>query len=652
MFNTMTPGVKVRLRRGLVRTLACGILAAGLGGCLDLSQHSQADNARQGELSATADADELKRYLTHRFTQVQPVSIYDGGDPTTEAMVDAADDSAPSSASEPFSTSNNQVAGVDEGDIWKYDGTHFFVLQKTPSAQLRVVNNQQATLARLDLNHMHPHEMYLSEDAVVVLGNQGWQGGQADIQVFNISDASTPTPRLDIKVDGYVLRSRRIGHELIIVSRYTPELEGIIHYPSNQQQIEHNQHVISELSLAALLPNIRINDRQQPLVRADDCLLATTPAPSRGSPTLSMITRIDINSGEFSSRCIAAEVEGIYMSEHNLYLFSGHYGEISEPTQANVTGWYSNQGNTLLHKFALPTFNYQGSTTVPGRLGSPNPRLKMGELHDGSLAVVTSEGQWGDEHHRLTVLGNQDDEFSQLATLPNDDQPAAIGKPGERIYSVRFMQDRAYIVTFQEVDPLYVIDLSKPSEPVIAGELEIPGFSDYLHPIGDDLLLGIGKDAIMGDSGTTWFQGVKVSLFNVADIHNPSALGSIIIGKRGSNTALSHEPHAFSGIQQDGQYRFAFPISVHDGDAGGTYWRDPESQYYNWTQSGLYMFEIEDNQLSQRGAMITERHDGTQRWQNWNQRRGLIQGDDVYHLSGGDLYHADWNDPQQLSDKF
>ena len=701
-----TPISQSKYKRGLMGTFTCGVLAISLGGCLDLYGDSKSDNSAKIELTPAANAAEFKNYLTARFTQLPIEREYSDGEiGVTEAMADTAavSESAPVSAGDAFSATNNQVAGVDEGDIWKYDGTHFYVLQKavwdyqygdcyqqevdmpvaatnlagdtldimpcysTPilktPAQLRVVKNTQETLASVEFEQMSPSELYLSEDAIVVLGNkssyqnswnnyQNWQDGQTDIQVLDVSDVTAPISRLDIKVDGYVVQSRRIEDELFIITRYTPNLPEMIYYPSTSNQIEQNKQILSELSLDELIPSISINDQSQPLVSVDNCLLADTPTQQWGYPTLSTITRIDINTGEFSSRCMAGEVAGIYMSEENLYLFNTSYWDYSEETDDGLATWNWSQGNTHLHKFALQSFNYQGSAIVQGRLGWDNPRFRLGELHDGSLAVVTTDGQWRAEDHHLTVLSTQDGELKTLATLPNSEQPAAIGKPGEHIYSVRFMQNRAYIVTFQKVDPLYVIDLTNPAHPSIAGELEIPGFSDYLHPIGDDLLLGIGKDAIMGDSGTTWYQGVKVSLFNVSDIQNPSELGNILIGKRGSNTALSYEPHAFSGIQQDGQYRFAFPVSEHNGEASGNYWRDPESQHYNWTQSGLYLFEIEDNQLSQSGAMITERNDDTQEWQNWNQRRGLIQGDDVYHLSGGDLYHATWNDPQQLSNKF
>ncbi len=702
--------VKKRYRPyiGLFMTAA---ISTGLAGCLDLYGNSDQNKQAQVDLKPASTNSEFKAFITSRFTQLPVEQEYkDTDDAILESSVDQSavqSDAVSSStgASEDFSNTNTQVNGVDEGDVWKYDGQHFFVLQKaswnyhygecqtdtisassaassnnatsepmdfmpcygqptidTP-AQLRIVENTQKTLATLELTQMNPNEMYLHEDTLVLLGNkhnqnnswdnyQNWQDGQTDIRVLDVNDISTPTPTLNIKIDGHVVQSRRIGDELFLITRYTPNLPEMINYPDTLGEIEQNKRLLADVSINDLLPNISINEQQSPLVDAENCLLTQGPQSQWGHPTLSTITRINIINGEFSSRCMAGSVAGIYMSENNLYLFNTSYWEYAQDSQESDIVWNWSEGNTHLHKFSLNDFSYEGSNLVAGTLGWKNPKFRLGELQDGSIALVTTNGPWRDERHHLTILASQDGKLNTLATLPNEQQPAAIGKPGEHIYSVRFMQNRAYIVTFQKVDPLYVIDLTNTRSPTIAGELEIPGFSDYLHPIGDDLLLGIGKDAKLGDSGTTWYQGVKVSLFNVSDIQNPTELGNILIGKRGSDTALSNEPHAFTGIQQDDQYRFAFPISVNDGEASGDYWRDPESQRYNWSQSGLYMFEIKDNQLTQAGAMITERNEDNQNWGSWGQRRGLIQGDDIYHLSGKDLYHADWSEPENMSDKF
>ncbi len=681
-----------------------------MAGCVDLGLNggSSTDNTAQVKMEKAASDSEFKNYLTARFTQlpVQADKNQDDhvilesalGNPSVDAVADSAESTSAvdGTAQAQFSGTNNQVAGVDEGDIWKYDGENFFVMSHaqweynyddcytevdevtgtssssepavelntdamtimpcyheptliTP-AQIRMVKNTKETLAMVELDNMNPSEIYLGEGSLVVLGNksnynqnwssyQNWQNGQTDIRILDVSDVSIPTSKHQISLDGYVVQSRRVEDELYLITRYTPNLPDVVYYPSTEQQIEQNKIALADLSLKDLLPNISINGEQQELVNSENCLLTDTPDQQWGSPSLATLTRINIHTGEFTSRCMAGQVEGIYMSENNLYLFNTSYWDYSTDTDSDdVTEsliWNWNQGNTHLHKFELSTFEYHGSAILQGALGWNNPRFRLGELSDGSIGVVTTEGQWRSENHHLTVLASTDGELTTIATLPNDEYPAAIGKPGEQVKSVRFMQNRAYIVTFLQTDPLYVIDLSNSSEPYIAGELEIPGFSEYLHPIGNDLLLGIGKDAT--SNGQT--QGVKVSLFNVSNIQNPSEQGSLIIGERGTHTALSHDSHAFSGIQQDEQYRFAFPISVTDSD-------------YHWSHSGLYLFEIKDSQLSQTGSMITNTNNGEQIHYNWNSRRGLIQGDDVYHLSGSDLYKADWNAPEEMGEKF
>ncbi len=719
--------------------LVTGFMAS-LIACIDLGSetNTQLEEKAGIQLKEGTSQDEFKSYLTASFTQQVTENrdaSYDNEVNFTEGPTDGvmaeADSTVPESGNvAEFSNTNTQVSGVDEGDIWKYDGENFFVLQpaqwqfqyndsnnttdgcayaepmpatelpvddssSTSSsstisilsspvqndsiefmpcngrqvmvspAQVRIVKNTQETLSSLELEDIDPSALYLNTNSLVVLGNrnayqnnwssyQNWQDGQTNIQIIDVEDKTQPEVNFSVSMDGYVVQSRRIGDEIFIVSRYSPTIQGLDHYPESKAEVLANQQIIDNLKLSDLLPKITINDQSFDLIPDHTCLIPEVSNPQMGTSSLTVMTRININDAQFTSRCMAGDVDGIYMSQSKLYTFNTSYWDFSATSL--VLDW--NAGNTHLHNFDLTSFDYQGSALVEGVLAGSNPRLRLGELNDGSIAMVTSKkattADWRLTQHQLTVLNQQEDGLEVIASLPNEEQPAAIGKVNEQIYSVRFMQDRAYIVTFQKVDPLYVIDLSDPLKPTIAGELEIPGFSDYLHPIGKDLLLGIGKDAKLGQSGTTWYQGVKVSLFNVADIRNPTELGNILIGKRGSSTPLSYNPLSFTGIQQDGQYSFAFPIMVNDGPAQGNYWGDPESQFYKWSQSGLYLFEVKNQQLIQAGALITtsSENDEDNGYHNINSSRGLIQGQDIYHLSEGDIYKANWETPEQRSEKF
>jgi uncharacterized secreted protein with C-terminal beta-propeller domain len=675
------------------------------------------------QLKTAANEEEFKSYLTAHFTHIASTQ-HDGPIYAQETVFDDTAAIAESTTSEAnldagntdnYSQTNTQVDGVDEGDIWKYDGENFFVLKPAQyqyehtaeysydgcayaeplpateidsssdsnnlvagdaidimpcpgqqvlvsPAQVRIVKNNQQALANIELDEISPSEMYLAQNSLAVLGNKSsyqnnwssmrnWQDGQTQVKFISVADKTAPAITYTIEIDGYVVQSRRIGDDIFLISRYSPSIDGIHYSPHTSAQVKQNQSLISQLSIEQLLPKITINGETSDLISAQTCLIPEVANARMGTLSLTMMSKININTAEFSSRCMAGDVNGIYMSQNNLYTFNTSYWDFSQ-NDISLT-WHN--GNTHLHKFDLSSFAYQGSSVIEGQLAGNNPRLRLGELTDGSIALVTSkkstDNDWRLTQHQLTILNSQDNELRVISELPNEDQPAAIGKPNEEIYSVRFMQDRAYIVTFEKVDPLYVIDLADTQNPNIAGELEIPGYSDYLHPIANDLLLGVGKDAITGNSGTSWYQGIKVSLFNVAEIENPTELGNISIGKRGSNTPLSYDPLSFAGIQQDDKYRFAFPISVNNGAPHGNSWGDPESEFYRWSHSGLYLFEVKDNQLSNTGAMITVTSKDSQ-YPSIQSARGLIQADDVYYLNEGDLYKSNWNQPDEISEKF
>jgi hypothetical protein len=147
-------------------------------------------------------------------------------------------------------------------------------------------------------------------------------------------------------------------------------------------------------------------------------------------------------------------------------------------------------------------------------------------------------------------------ELTTVATLPNSRRPAAIGKPNEQVYAVRFDGDRAYVVTFLRTDPLYVLDLADPTDPKISGELNITGFSDYLLPLANNLLLGVGKDADLTGRVT----GVKVSLYDVTTASAPIEIANRIYGTTGSTSALDGSPHGLNVLTINGVTRIALPV--------------------------------------------------------------------------------------------
>jgi hypothetical protein len=167
--------------------------------------------------------------------------------------------------------------------------------------------------------------------------------------------------------------------------------------------------------------------------------------------------------------------------------------------------------------------------------------------------------------------------------------------PTERIYSARFMGDTLFMVTFFIIDPFFVIDLSDPYNPQILGELKIPGYSDYLHPFGENLILGIGKDAVE-HNGMAWEQGIRMTMFDVSDFYNPVDLFYITIGGRGTTSEALRNHRAFLFCLQ--RNIIAFPATVHG------YNEHPTRQGLREFQGGLiFGIDLERGEFVLRGTI-------------------------------------------------
>jgi uncharacterized secreted protein with C-terminal beta-propeller domain len=261
--------------------------------------------------------------------------------------------------------------------------------------------------------------------------------------------------------------------------------------------------------------------------------------------------------------------------------------------------------------------------------------FRMSE-HNGELRLLASQFDWTDEDfvdHQLYILRESSTrpDLEIVSTLPNDSRPEEIGKPNERLYGVRFLGDTAYAVTFEQIDPLYAIDLSDSSDPFIAGELEVTGFSDFLHPVTDDLLLGLGG----GANG-----GIKLELFDVSNLAQPLSRGSATIGGPGSYSEARYDRHAFT-YQADvnGLDRFTIPANVFAMDGS-----------YQFLGSALYMFEIRDKNTPALAALnsigsIKPPSIGPNE-PDWVERsRAFIHNDTVYYIRDDNAWAAFWQTP-------
>jgi uncharacterized secreted protein with C-terminal beta-propeller domain len=171
--------------------------------------------------------------------------------------------------------------------------------------------------------------------------------------------------------------------------------------------------------------------------------------------------------------------------------------------------------------------------------------------------------------------------------------------PGEEIYSTRFMGDRLYMVTFKKIDPFFVIDLSDPKYPDILGKLKIPGYSDYLHPYDENHIIGFGKDTDEAteeeqrswDQDFAWYQGIKIAMFDVTDVENPTQMFKEVVGDRGTNSPLLYDHKALLFDKEKGL--FAFPVAVAEIPESEKTDDMSGSTYGEFVFQGAYVYHVD-----------------------------------------------------------
>ena len=400
-----------------------------------------------------------------------------------------------------------------------------------------------------------------------------------------------------IRMNGRLIGSRVVGSTLYVVSTWNPNLNkyALAAGTSNAEV----DATLAGMSSDEVLPKIKIDDAPaQPLVRETDCYVQTANASLETQITTITAFNLASSSLERTSRCFAGGTQAMYMSAQAVYLASSRYPINSFATPTLVAP--PADAKVDIHKFALAgqAVSYRGSGEVLGHLGWDTDKnaYRMSEF-EGDLRVLTFTGQdgWGGNVNNtpaaaqtapspatLTVLRETAGKLQTIGTLPNTNRPAAIGKPGEQVYAVKFVGPRAYVVTFRQTDPLYILDLSNPADPKTVGELELPGYSDYLFPMGDSLLLGVGKDA--NETGRS--QGVKLALIDVANPAKPSVLSSLVLGKHGSVSALDASSRGINILKQGDVFRIALPIQLNETPPPFA------ADFFNPTSQTLARFEV------------------------------------------------------------
>ncbi len=452
-----------------------------------------------------------------------------------------------------FSGTNNQEIGVEEADRVKTDGERLIIMRNNAVEVFDVTGDRPELERTISLgDEAWGSEMFLVGDKVLLL-SQSWAAGPflADDLAITRPDGS-PTSKIievdlntgnieaTIEIEGNYLSAREVDGSIRIVTSSGLGSFAFL-YPSNpgaeDAAIAANRRLIEESTIEQWIPTFRqtLDGRAVAEGQVFDCKDMYLPNEFAGFGALSVLT-VDIDDGLRINDSLGVLSDGqtVYASTDRLTVASNRYPEWNWETGDIVES--DDTYTTSLHSFDITDVGrteYVASGSVRGSLLS---QYSLSE-YDGMLRVATTEGStWGrseSSQSMITVLAERD---GSLVTVGLVD---GLGK-GEQIFAVRFMGDTAYVVTFRQTDPLYTVDLSDPSSPRVMGELKIPGFSTYLHPVGDGQLLGVGQDAT--DEGIT--TGAQVSLFDVRDLTNPARSDQITFGDN-SYSAVEWDPKAF-----------------------------------------------------------------------------------------------------------
>ncbi len=513
-----------------------------------------------------------QRFIPLPFNDLATTSVQEG------AASVSADSASASSAPDDVSQTNTQEAGVDEADRVKTDsqGNLFIAQHDTLVIADAWPAQSMSILSTLELDGA-VSGLYLSEQDNLVVAlvrtrfvNPSfdvaddnfapyiWRNPKTDVVFIDVSDKTNPVINRRVRLDGELISSRTSSGRLHLVQSFyldryifaqNADIQTLLsdfHEAFNDDDESEMTSIKARLrshisknfnidDITDLLPTYREVDANQDRVsHSMSCASLYAPTIDTQDNHLLVVTSIDFNGDNIHRAAAIGSGWVVYASQQDLF--------VVQP--GNSWWWRPHQHQqSAIHHFSISDQQpvYLSTGLVKGYV---NNSFSLSYFED-HLRVATTENFWGlsdrsdiRSTNHLTILADtQDNAMDIVGSVDNY-------ADNERIFSARFVGDRGYVVTFRQIDPLFSFDLSDPAAPFISGELKIPGFSSYMHPIGESHLLTIGRDG--DDNGAT--NQVAIKLFDVSDLANPLLVDSYTpaLGDGYSWSEANWDHHAFT----------------------------------------------------------------------------------------------------------
>ena len=535
----------------------------------------------------------LEKYGQSNTYRTQAI---DAGVPTNMKSKNSLQAAAGSQAAD-YSSTNVQVQGVDEGDLVKTDGQYIYQINKNriqiinaiPTNKMQVVNT-----IKFNDQKFTPIDLYVDGNYLVVVGNtfinqpdyKDYKGDQSQLRmmpaynfrnsslcraiIYNIKDKQNITQIRRLVLEGSYLSSRMVGSKFYLLSNrsidYYSIQNGTELTPICKDTMKVDQFLAQDIKTIRYFPG---------------CI----------TPNYLVIGSIDLQQMEQAAdiNTYLGSGQNVYASTQNLYVAISQYNYNDlQPLQTKAIVPSTSSNDTKIFKFNMDgaKLQYAGEGQVPGTILNQFSMDEYGE--NFRIATTTGESWRSDQYTSQNNVYILDKDLQLKGKIENI-------APGERIYSTRFMGNRAYMVTFKQVDPFFVLDIEDPAQPKILGKLKIPGYSDYLQPYDENHIIGFGKDTVETSVGNgqsaAFYQGIKIAIFDVTNVSQPVEMSKVVIGDRGSDSELlrNHKALLFSREKN----LLALPVTVMTVDQKNAKENGSIPDYGSFSFQGAYVYHID-----------------------------------------------------------